>query len=358
MLLKARRLDLDGSSAAAVQDYFEAQGWTDGLPIVPPTPHLVEAMVEGSGLAPDAVVARVAPTMAAATVEIVAIHAVMAGCRPAFMPAVLAALRALARDDFNLSGIQATTHPVAPMLMFNGPVRLEIGINCGTNAFGQGSRANATIGRAVRMVLVNIGGAIPGRGDMATLGTPCKYTFCAGENEEQSPWEPFHVERGFAASDSTVTVHAGEAPRNVQDHASTEPDELLMVFADTISTSGTNNVGLMGEIMVVVGPEHARLLAGKGMTRQDLREELWRRTRFSFSRMSPTQREWYRKMRPAFDLGPEVTEIPYLDDPRQFLVMVAGGPGLHSMVIPSFGTSVAMTERLEAPGDPGHRASP
>ena len=154
------------------------------------------------------------------------------------------------------------------------------------------------------------------------------------------------MDRGFAASDSTVTAHAGEAPRNVQDHASIEPDELLMVYADTINTSGANNLGLMGEIMVVVGPEHAHLLAKKGMTRQDMREELCRRTRFRLSRMSPTQREWYRKMRPAFNLGLEVTEIAYLDEPGQYLIIVAGGPGLHSMVVPSFGTSVAMTERI------------
>ncbi len=345
MPLQASVLHVD-ASPAGMQDYFEAQGWTDGLPVVPPTPELVMAMVAASGMTPDDEVAVIAPSLASATVEKVAINAVMAGCRPEYMPVVVAALRALARPEFNLAGVQGTTHPVGPLILVNGPIRKRIGINCGSNAFGQGYRANATIGRAVRLVLMNIGQGLPGRTDMATLGSPAKFTFCAGENEEQSPWEPYHVERGLSASDSVVTVHAGEAPHNIQDHASANADDLLMTIADTMNITGNNNVGLCGEMMLVLGPEHARILADGGMSKQDVRHELHRRLRFEFSRMGKGLQEWYRFRRPAFNLGPDIAEVPYLDDPEQILIMVAGGPGLHSMVIPSFGGMSASTSGL------------
>jgi hypothetical protein len=208
MALQARQLQVS-ASPAQMQDYFEAQGWTDGLPVVPPTPELVTAMVEGSGLAADAEVASIAPRMATATVEKVAINAVMAGCRPEFMPVVVAALRAMARPEFNLAGVQGTTHPVAPLVMVNGPIRERIGINCGSNVFGQGFRANATIGRAVRLVLINIGQGIPGKTDMATFGTPCKFSYCAGENEENSPWDGCHRQRGDGARRRGAAQHPG-----------------------------------------------------------------------------------------------------------------------------------------------------
>ncbi len=336
------------SSPAAMQYYFEAQGWTDGLPVVPPTPDLVAAMVAASGLAGSTDVAAIAPSLVVATVEKIAINAVMAGCRPAYMPVVLAAVRALARPEFNLAGVQGTTHPVGTMVMVNGPIRGRIGLNCGSNAFGQGFRANATIGRAVRLVLMNIGQGLPGKTDMATLGSPAKFTFCAGENEEQSPWQPYHVEHGMAATDSCVTVHAGEAPHNIQDHASNNADELLLTIADTINTTGNNNIGICGEMMLILGPEHARILAKDGLSKNDVRMELHRRLRFQLDRMGPGLRAWYRLRRPAaFNLGPEVTEVPYFDDPKQILIMVAGGPGLHSMVIPSFGgMTSSTTERI------------
>jgi hypothetical protein len=335
------------ASPGELQDYFETQGWTDGLPVVPPTPELVAAMVEGSGLAADAEVAPIAPSGAMATVEKVAINAVMAGCRPEFMPVVLAALRAMARPEFNLAGVQGTTHPVAPMIFVNGPIRSRIGINCGSNVFGQGFRANATIGRAVRLVLINIGQGVPGKTDMATFGTPCKFTFCAGENEERSPWQPYHVEHGMAATDSAVMVHAGEVPHNIQDHASVRADDLLLTISGTMNTVGNNNVGLCGEMVLVLGPEHARILANDGMSKDDIRNELHRRMRFRFDRISVPLRNWYRNRRPAIDVGPEVAEIPYLDEPRQIVILVAGGPGLHSMVIPSFGgMSKSTRERI------------
>ena len=179
MSTSATVLELD-SSPDSLQDYFERQGWTDGLPVVPPTPERVAAMIAGSGLSATAEIAAIAPGYALCSVEKLAINAVMAGCRPSYMPVLVAALRALSVPSFNLSGVQSTTHPVAPMLVINGPIRHEIGLNCQSNVFGQGFRANATIGRAVRLVLMNIGQGIPGKTDMATHGTPCKFSFCAG----------------------------------------------------------------------------------------------------------------------------------------------------------------------------------
>lgn len=349
MALQARVLHVD-ASPGAIQEYFQEQGWTDGLPVVPPIPELVAAMVEGSGLPPDAEIAVIAPSLVMATVEKVAINAVMAGCRPDYMPVVVAALRALAQPEFNLAGIQATTHPVAPLIWVNGPVRHQIGLNCGSNVFGQGFRANATIGRAVRLVLMNIGQGIPGKTDMATHGTPCKFTFCGGENEEQSPWEPYHVEHGFAPDESLVMVHGAEAPHNVQDHGSSCADDLLMTISDAMNSIATNNVGLSGEMMVVLGPEHAQILAKDGLSKEDVRQGLYRRLRLQLNRMGAGLRAWYRTQRPAFDVTPEVTEIPLLDDPRQILIMVAGGPGLHSVVIPSFGITHSTMDRIENMG--------
>jgi len=350
MTLHAQRFEI-GADPGAVQDWFEAQGWTDGLPVVPPTPALVEAMVAASGLAPETEVMLMAPSLVPATVEKIAINAVMAGCRPAYLPVVIAALRAMARPEWNLAGVQATTHPVAPLIMVNGPLRQALGLNCTSNVFGQGARANATIGRAVRLCMVNIGAAHPGKTDMATQGSPCKYTFCAGENEEENPWTPYHVKHGFAATDSCVLVHAAEGQHNMQDHGSREPGDLLMTIADTINITGNNNAGLGGEVLLALGPEHAAILASTGMSKDDIRYELHRRMRLRLDRFPKRLHDWYRKRRPAVDVGPEVEEIPYLDDPAQILIVVAGGPGLHSAVIPSFGgMSQSTVEKIVVPG--------
>jgi len=327
------------ASPAELQDWFESQGWTDGLPIVPPTPELVRDMVQASGLPGDAPVATVAPSNIVATVEKVAANAVMAGCRPMYMPVILAALRAMAKPGFNLAALQATTHPVSPLVFVNGPIRTRIGLNSGANVFGQGFRANATIGRALRLVMMNIGQGLPGKTDMSTLGSPAKFSFCAAENEEASPWEPFHVEHGFSKEDSTVLLHGGEAPHNIQDHASVTPDDLLKVFASTMSTLGNNNVGMGGDMLVVFGIEHARILARHGMSKNDVRLELHRRMRVRFDSMGVPLRDFYRNRRPSMDVGPEVEEMSYLDDPSQILILVAGGAGLHSVVIPSFGAA-------------------
>jgi hypothetical protein len=197
--LISNRIAVSDSLEEISELYYE-RGWTDGLPIVPPTEDRVARMLSGTIRNAQEVVGEVPPGQGEGTVEKIAINAVMVGCTPDAMPVILAALEAMLEEPFNLYGIQATTHPVAPLLIVNGPIRNKIGINSGYNVFGQGTRANATIGRAIRLILVNLGGGIPGKLDRSTQGQPSKYSFCIAENEEASPWAPLHVERGFDAS--------------------------------------------------------------------------------------------------------------------------------------------------------------
>jgi hypothetical protein len=349
MELQARKFEV-GGSPGDLQDWFEEQGWTDGLPVVPPTPELVEAMIAESGLSAAAELAQLAPSGAIATVEKIAINAVMAGCRPAYMPVVVAAIRAIGQTQFNLAAVQATTHPISPLIVVNGPVRDRIGLNCGTNVFGQGFRANATIGRAARLAMMNIGRGIPGKSDMSTMGSPAKFSFCIGENEEASPWPPFHVDHGMKPGDSAVLVHGCEPPHNIQDHGSATPDELLMTCVSAMNTIGNNNAGMGGEMLLVFCPEHARILADHGMSKDDVRAELHRRMRLRFATMGHRLRAFYRNRRPSTDVGPEIADIPFFDDPAQLLIMVAGGPGLHSAVLPSFGAmSMSAREKIAEP---------
>jgi hypothetical protein len=261
----------------AFQDEMERRGWGDGLPLVPPTPERVEAFVVASGRPASEVVAALPPTWAEATVEKVAVNAVMAGCRPAHLPVVLAAIRAAAQEPFNLYAIQTTTHPCAVLVIVSGPAAAQLGVNAGYGAFGPGSRANATIGRAVRLVLMNVGGARPGVLDRATQGSPAKYTYCVAEHEASSPWPPLRVALGFRAEDSVVTVVAGEGPHNVNDHGSATADSLLRQLAGTMAVPGSNNAYMKGDSYLFLGPEHARQLAAEGLSREDVQRRLFAR---------------------------------------------------------------------------------
>ena len=236
--------------------YATDQGWSDGLPLAVPTPEAVKRFVEACR-GDNEPIAPVSPRLIVPTLESLAANAVMAGCRADYFPAVVAALRAVLEPEYNLHGTLATTHPCASMLLLNGPVRKALDINCASNCFGQGWRANATIGRALHLIALNIGGAKPGVMDRSTQGSPAKFSFCFGENEEESPWEPYHLRRGYEASDSVVTVMAGEAPHNINDHASNTGEGLLTTFAATISQPGANTIYGIGPMFVVIGPEHA-----------------------------------------------------------------------------------------------------
>jgi hypothetical protein len=216
----------------------------------------------------------------------------------------MAAVRAVADPRFNLFAVQTTTHPCTPLVIVNGPIARRLDINCGPNALGQGHRANAVIGRALRLVLQNVGGARPGSTDRATLGHPGKYTYCLAENEAASPWPSLHVERGFSPDTSCVTVCGADAPHNVNDHGSTTAEALLLAFAGTLATPGNNNVYLGGEPLVVLGPEHAQTFANSGWTKDDLKRALWERAQLSIARFSAENLSRFRHHRPRSVCGP------------------------------------------------------
>jgi len=271
--------DVEARDLDEVQDIFEREGWGDGLPVVPPTRERVEAALRLLARDPDEPLGPVAPSMAEARVLTVVINAVAAGCRPAFLPVVLAAVEAVTDEAFNLRSVQGTADDVAPLVVVNGPVRRRIGLNAGPNVFGPGWRANATIGRALRFVLTNIGEARPGRGDRSTLGHPGKYTYCIAENEEASPWPPLHVDRGFDRETSAVTVFAAQAPHQVVDEVNHRPEGILTTVADAMATMGNNNMYRCGESLVVHSPGHAARIAAAGWSKADVREFLFQTAR-------------------------------------------------------------------------------
>lgn len=333
----------------AVFEFLCARGWSDGLPVIPPTPERVERMLSYCDRDLDRAVVKIAPRFGAATPVRVAANAVMAGCKPEYFPLVLLALEALAEEPYNLYGTQATTHPCTPMLIFNGPVAAEVGINCGHNVMGNYFRANAVIGRAVRLALVNIGAAIPGIGDMATAGTPAKFTFCVAENEKASPWEPLHVEMGYPADASTVTVVAGEGPHNINDHESLSPEGILTMVAGTMATTGSNNAYYAGQPVLAFGPEHAATVASRGMTKAEVKRWLYNHATLPLSKFAQESidRRFRRKLADQFANAPLDAPVHMWGRPEDLIVIVTGGAGKHSQYVPTFGNTRAVTRPLK-----------
>jgi hypothetical protein len=256
-----------------------ARGVTDGLPVVPPTAGRVMAAIAAVGRPSDEVIAEVPPRFGRATVQKVAVNAVMAGCRPEYLPVVVAAVEAMCDERFCLLGVSGTTDAVAPLVIVNGPIRAKLDINSGAGVFGPGWRANATIGRAVRLCWVNIGGAAPGVISMSTFGGPARYTYCIGENEEASPWEPLHVEHGHAAGESTVAVMAAEAPQIVADTRSRTGADLLATIVRSVEVVAHHKATGLGDTALVFSPEHVKTLADDGWSKARVREFLWERLR-------------------------------------------------------------------------------
>jgi hypothetical protein len=331
---------IDARDFVEANELFQARGWTDGLPIVPPSHELVERMLGGIQREPNEIVAEIAPRNAPATVADIAINAVMAGCIPEYLPVVVAAVEAVADPAFNLLAIQTTTHCCAPLIVVNGPVRECLGMNSATNCFGQGNRANATIGRALRLVLINVGGGIPGLTDKATGGHPGKYTYCLAENEEASPWEPMHVALGYSPQQSTVTVFAAEGPNNVSEHQSNDPEVILTWCADALSKLGSNNLFAAGQVFVALSAEHARVVGNAGWSRTKARDYIFKRAGrplrdlFFHSAISRKTVEGYR---PALAGKSDDTWVPTVERPEDIFLMVAGGEGRHSVVICGWG---------------------
>jgi hypothetical protein len=329
-----------------IDAHYQERGWTDGLPIVPPTEHRVQEFLEQTSRDPREVVGVLPPRQGEATIEKIAVNAVMAGCRPQYFPVVLAAIEALADPLFNLDSVQATTHPVATLVVVNGPIVRTLGLQAGYNAFGQGFRANVTIGRAVRLVLMNVGGGLPGSGDRATQGTPAKIAYCVAENEAESPWEPLHVEAGLPADTSTVTVFGCEGPHNIQDHYSNTALGVLLTVAGAMGQAGSNNLLGRGWPLLSLGPEHAATIAREGYSKQKVKEFLFEHARYPLARLG---REFQRQQIERWGVkdAPD-TMVPIVSRAEDLSIIVAGGAGKHSSWQPTFGNGTHWTRRVIA----------
>ena len=268
--LSAREIDTDADDL--IEACYE-RGWSDGLPVVPPTPERVLRMLKGTDRDPAEEIGLVPPDLAPCTVEKVAINAVMAGCKPEYMPVVLAALEAALTDEFGLHGLLCTTMFAGPMIIANGPVTRAIGMNSGANALGQGNRANATIGRALQLIVRNVGGGRPGEIDRATLGTPGKYTFCFAEAED-SEWLPLAEERGVPSGHSAVTLFAAEGVQGIVDQKSRNPESLAKSFALALRAVDHPKMAMAGDAVLVVSPEHSRVFIDAGWSKARLLQEL------------------------------------------------------------------------------------
>lgn len=320
---------------------FCEKNYTDGLPIIPPTRERVERFYRHTKRKPEDLLAVLPPRYGKATVEKIAINAVMAGCLPNYMPILEAIIIAMSKDKFNLPAINATTHPVAICAILNGPICDKLGFNSGVGCLGPGSIANATVGRAIRLCLINIAGAVPGIGDHATHGSPAKYSYCFAENEKENPWDPLHVERGFSRKDNTVTVIGVESPQNVNDHRSEKAEDLLDTIIHTASTAGCNNSHVPGEILLIIGPEHAEIIKKDGWEKEDIKEYVHENALVPAELADRGGRKLDKKWL-------KNGEVPITRSPDDVIVVVAGGPGRHSMVAHGFGgSSESVTVKID-----------
>jgi hypothetical protein len=329
--LQAERIEVE-DDLWAVNAFFDEKGWTDGLPIIPPTEERVAHMLAAVKRASQDVIGAVPPRWAPATVEKVAINAVMAGCLPQYMPLLVAATEAITDPKLNLYALQATTGGPAVILIVNGPIRKQLNINGGSNVLGEGWRANATIGRCIRLIQRNIGGSYPGTTCKATLGWPGKYSMCIAENEEASPWEPLHVERGFDANQSTVTAISADASVRASDLDSTTAVGVLTNFAHRMDgPSGP-------EAIMVICPEHAKIIAGDGFTKKDVQKFAWQRAVYRMKDLPDETFNQRVKRRPDLKLSRD-SVIPVTDQPEDIVIVVAGGDGSQSQYIHVWGQS-------------------
>jgi thiol-disulfide isomerase/thioredoxin len=325
--LRSRRIEL-ADRDDEMEVLFE-RGLTDGLPVVAPTEERVLRMLTGTTRASDEIVAIVPPDLVEVTVEKIAINAVMAGCKPEYLPWVIAALEAVCNDEFNIHGVLATTMPVGPVIICNGPGTRAIGMNAGVNVLGQGNRANSTIGRAVQLVVRNVGGGRPGGVDRAAHGNPGKVGFCFPEDERTSPWTSLATSRGFAPDDDTVTVFAGEGPRCIVDQLAREPEPLAASLAACLRTLHHPKLPLGFDVILVIGPEHARVFAEAGWDRERVLAELHQRLQLPGKEI----------VRGAGGMAEGVPEsfadatLPKFRPDGILLVHAGGGAGLFSMMI-------------------------
>ena len=344
--LRSRRVEF-----ASLEDEWEAlfdRGWSDGLPVVPPTPARVLRMLQGTSRAPDDIVAIVPPDLVAVTVEKVAVNAVMAGCKPEYLPVVLATVAAACTDQFNMHGLLATTMPVGPVLIVNGPIRRSIGMNSAGNTLGQGNRANSTIGRALQLVVRNVGGGRPQEVDRATHGNPGKVSFCFAEDEEGSPWTPLTAQMGIEAGVDAVTLFPGEGPRCAVDQLSREAESLASSLAACLRTVHHPKLVLGFDAILVCGPEHARVFAEAGWDRERVLSELHSRLQIPGSELERGAAGIAEGV-PAHLAG---ATLPKFRPGGLLLVHAGGGAGLFSAIIAGWANGAIGSTPVSAPIDP------
>lgn len=320
-------------------EFFLEKEWSDGLPVVTPTDERIKRMLEGTQRDPGELIGHIPPAMGVATVRSVAVHAVMAGCKPEYLPIVLGGISLMLREEFNLNAVQGTMGASAPLMIVNGPYAKRVGLHGGNGCFGPGFRANASIGRAIRLMLMNLGGGVPGLGSSTVFGSPLRYTACLTENTEQSPWETLAAAKGYSDGDNVMTCAMVDPPRYCFDDFSTEPERLLTGIADTMSALSLFNMSVPRCAMVVVMcPTQARVCAKAGWSRAQVGErlcELAGRTVRELKRGGVWRTERAEKLK--IDFHNEDLFVPAVKNPDDFHLLVAGGMGPFTAVCNGWG---------------------
>ena len=311
-------------------EFFLEKEWSDGFPVVTPTEERIARMLNGTARDHDDVIGSIPPAMEIATVRSVAVHSLMAGCRPEYLPVVIAATELMLRDEFNVNGVQGTMHGVAPMMIVNGPYAADIGIHGGNGCMGPGFRANATIGRAIRLILMNLGAGIPGVSSMTIFGMPSRFTYCLTENMEDHPWESLSVSKGYSGDENVITMAMVESPRFCFDDVSDEPIRLMNGIADTMVAMGSWNMHTRSDMVVAMGPQHAAICANSGMSRADVHSRLCDMAGRKVRDLK-NGGNWRRERALAFpiEVDPDNDDffIPAIKNPEDLQLIVAGGWG-------------------------------
>jgi len=311
-------------------EFFLEKPWSDGLPVVTPTDERISRMLSATTRNPEEIIGPIPPAMEIATVASVATHAVMAGCKPEYLPVVLGATELMLQTEFNVNGVQGTMHGVAPMMIVNGPYAVEIGIHGGSGCLGPGFRANASIGRAIRLILMNIGAGLPGISSMTVFGMPSRFTYCLTENSEDNPWESLSVSKGYSADENVLTMAMVESPRFCWDDVSDEPERLIRGIADTMTAMGSWNMHARSDMVVAMSPQHAEICEKSGWTRDEVHTRLIEVAGRTVSNLK-LGGNWRRERALALPvpIDPDDSEcfVPTIKDRVDLQLIVAGGWG-------------------------------
>ena len=346
---KIEKIQIKKDVFSEVNELFYKRGWADGLPIVPPTKERGEEMLKGSDLTPDFLITEVDPMMGQATVGKIAVNAVMAGCRPEYMPVLMAATEAIMDPNFNLRGMVTTTSPDIPMIIISGPIAKQLDINYGTNALGRGWKANATISRALHLIIQNIGGSWPGVTDMSTLGQPGEFAMMLAENPEANPWQPLHMELGHPKAANVVIVVGAEGTHNILGIGQTMEGYLKLVADNMVGMDRAAR----SVMLLIIAQDTAEMLAREGWTREKMREFIAKNGVMPFSkykerfidtgmaRMIGGVPSWVFETKDPNAMIP----VPFIE---RLLILVSGGPGEKSMLIPGWAGAISKEIRLPA----------